>query len=165
MGAASVDLTGSTWLGNFGNMNALPGETITRSRLVKCSAVGGAGVSTMSAGCTYKIFNIPSFYYVKSVRAITVTSCSEATGGWLTVGDADASTTWISVIGCSRLGAGGSLADFNASLGLGLSAFGPSHLILGKFYSNGGEIQVGAVSAEGTARFWVIVEAVNLTPV
>jgi hypothetical protein len=118
----------------------------------------------MSAGCTYKIFKIPSYYFVKRVDAVTIASCSDVGGGWLTVGDADASTTWISIIGCSKLGSP-SLAEINASLGVGLSAFGPSNLWRGKFYSNGGEIQVGATSAEGTAQFWVTVEAVNLSPV
>jgi hypothetical protein len=164
MANASVDLTGSTWLGNFGNFNLLPGETGSRSRLVKCSAVGGAGVSTMSAGCAYKIFSIPSYYYIRDVAAVTITSCSDVGGGWLTVGDGDASTTWISIIGCSKLGSP-SLAEINASLGVGISAFGPSQLWRGKFYSNGGEIQVGATSAEGTARFWVTVTATNLSPV
>jgi hypothetical protein len=164
MANASYDLCSANCFGNFDQFNAIPGEAQQRSRLIKCSASYGTGISTLSAGCAYRIFKIPSYYLVKRVDVVIVGSCSEAGGGWITIGDGDASTTWFSVIGCSKLGSP-SLTERNASLQLGLSAFGPSHFINGKFYSNGGEIQMGATSAEGTAQFWVTVEAVNLTPV
>lgn len=164
MAVASVDLTGSSYYGNFAEMNALPGEMITRSRLIKTSAVGGAGVSTMSAGCGYKIFKIPSYYYVMRVDGITVASCSEATGGQLAIGDADYSTYWISNLSASTLGPP-NLAGIKTSYGVGFSILTESQLFIGKFYSNGGEVQVGATSNEGTAQFWVVVTAVNLTPV
>ncbi len=168
MPAASVDLTraynyGNNY-GNWDNFNCRIGETIVRSRLVEASAVGGELVSTMSAGVGYKIMDIPSYYFVRRVDAIVVGSCSDATGGVIAVGDADASTTWISDMSASTLGPP-ELSGINASWDLGTSAFGPSNLFTGKFYSNGGELQIAATSNEGTAKFWVIVEAVNLSPV
>lgn len=168
MPAGSVDLTraanyGDNY-GNWDNFNCRIGETIVRSRLIKTSAIGGQLVSTMSEGVGYKIMDIPSYYFVKRVDAIVVGSCSDATGGVIAVGDADSSTTWISDMSASTLGPPGT-SGINASIDLGMSDIGPSNLLTGKFYSNGGEVQIAATSFEGTAQFWVIVEAVNLSPV
>lgn len=168
MPAGSIDLTraynyGNNY-GNWHNFNCRIGETIVRSRLIQASAIGGEMVSTMSAGVGYKIMDIPSYYFVKRVDAIVVASCSEATGGVIAVGDADASTTWISDMSASTLGPP-ETSGVNASLGLWDSYLGASNLFVGKYYSNGGEIQIAATSNEGTAKFWIIVEAVNLSPV
>jgi hypothetical protein len=165
---SDVDLTiGNTYgnnMGNWKNFNCRPGEEIVRSRFIEASAIGGETVSTMSEGVEYKIFQIPSYYFVKRVDAIVTGSCSEATGGVIAVGDGDASTTWISDMSASALGPPGA-SGINASLGGWDSYLGASHLLTGKFYSNGGEINIAATSHEGTAKFWVTVEMVNLTPV
>jgi hypothetical protein len=53
----------------------------------------------------------------------------------------------------------------NGSWVLGVSALGASQLLVGKHYSNGGEIQFAATLSEATLQFWVTVQGINLTPV
>lgn len=165
MPAASIDLTtANTYganMGNFAYANALPGNAFFRSRLIKCSAIGGAGGHGACATVGYKIFKIPSYTLVQKVMTVVVKSAS-ATMSNIAVGDSDASTTWISCISGTTLGPPTQLG-LNTSWNLGLSILGPSHLLVGKFYSNGGEIQFAATLSEATLQFWVTVQGVNLT--
>jgi hypothetical protein len=165
MPAGSIDLTATNIYGdnygNFAEMNALPGSEFWRSRLVETSAIKPYGAS---AGVGYKIMRIPSYTLIQKVMGVVVTSASAAVACSCGIGDADASTTWVS--DCSITVLGPPQQDgVNVSWNLGVSLLGPSHLLVGKYYSNGGEIQIAFTASEAVARVWVTVQGINLKPV
>lgn len=167
MPAASIDLTvkntyGDNY-GNFAETNALPWGGFFRSREVKCSAIGGAGGHGACATVGYKLITIPSFTLVNKVMAV-VTASASATMSVFAVGDADASTTWIADMSGTALGPP-TQTGVNASWVRGVSALGASHLLIGKYYSNGGEIQFAATGSEATLEFVVTVQGVTFSPV
>lgn len=165
MPAASIDLTVAniygTNEGNFNNANALNGGAFFRSRHVKTSKIEPYGAS---AGVGYKIFKIPSYTLIQKVMAVVTTSHSGVVGSVIAVGDADASNTWIADCSGTVLGPP-QLSGVHTSWAVGLSKFGGSHLFNGKFYSNGGEIQIAFTRSEAACELWVTVQGVNLTPV
>ena len=165
MPAGSIDLTavgiyGANY-GNFANTNTLPGGGFVRSRLVATSAIKPYGAS---ADVGYKIMTIPSYTLVTNVFGVVVTSASAAVECSCGIGDADASTTWISDCSITVLGPP-TQAGKNVSYELGTSILGPSHFLVGKYYSNGGEIQIAFTASEARARVQVVVTGVNLSPV
>jgi len=165
MPAGSIDLTavniyGDNY-GNFANTNTLPGGGFVRSRLVKTSAIKPYGAS---AGVGYKIMTIPSFTLVTNVFGVVVASNSADVACSCGIGDADASTTWVSDVSITVLGPP-TAEGKNVSYGDGNSALGPSHFLVGKYYSNGGEIQIAFTASEADAQVQVVVEGVNLSPV
>lgn len=167
MPAASIDLTvkntyGDNY-GNFAETNALPWGGFFRSRHLKCSAIGGAGGHGACATVGYKIMTIPSYTLVQKVMAVVVDSAS-ATMSNFTIGDADASTTWISTISGTTLGPPEQIG-VNGSWVLGTSILGASHLLVGKYYSNGGELQFNATLSEATLEVIVTVQGVTFSPV
>lgn len=165
MPAASIDLTATniygTNEGNFANANALPGAGFFRSRHVKTSKIEPYGAS---AGVGYKILAIPSYTLVQKVMAVVTKSHSGAVGSIIAIGDADASNTWIKDVSGTALGPPGQIG-VDTSWIRGVSVLGPSHLLVGKYYSNGGEIQIAFTVSEATCELWVTVQGVNLTPV
>ncbi len=165
MPAGSIDLTavniyGDNY-GNFANINTLPGGGFVRSRLVKTSAIKPYGAS---AGVGYKIMTIPSFTLVTNVFGVVVASNSADVACSCGIGDADASTTWVSDVSITVLGPP-TAEGKNVSYGDGNSALGPSHFLVGKYYSNGGEIQIAFTGSEAVAQVQVVVEGVNLSTV
>jgi hypothetical protein len=165
MPAASIDLTATNIYGaNYGNFkeaNVLPGEQFTRSRLIKTSAIKPYGAS---AGVGYKIFNVPSYTLITNVMGVVVASNSADVATTFAIGDADASTTWISDVSLTALGPP-QLVGLAASWDVGMSIFGPSNFFVGKFYSNGGEIQAAILASEAVAQVWVTIQGINLKPV
>jgi len=165
MPAASIDLTTTNTyganMGNFAFANALQGDGFFRSRLVKASAIKPGGAS---ATVGYKIFTVPSYTLVTNVWAVVNKSHSGVTGSVIAIGDADASNTWIQDCSGTALGPP-TQYGVNASWNLGTSILGASHLLVGKFYSNGGEIQIAFTLEENAAEIWVVVNGINLTPV
>jgi hypothetical protein len=165
MAAGSIDLTATNIYGdnygNFAEANALPGGEFFRSRLVATSAIKPYGAS---AGVGYKIMTIPSYTLIQKVMGVVVTSCSAATACSTAIGDADASTTWISDVSITALGPPQQIG-VNTSLNLGVSILGASNLLVGKWYSNGGEIQIAFTGSEAVARVWVTIQGINLKPV
>lgn len=167
MPAASIDLTvkntyGDNY-GNFAETNALPWGGFFRSRHVKCSAIGGAGGHGACATVGYKIMVIPSYTLVQKVMGLVQASAS-ATMSKFAIGDADASTTWIADMSGTALGPPTQIG-VNGSWNLGTSILGASHLLVGKYYSNGGEIQFAATLSEATLEVIVTVQGVTFSPV
>ena len=162
MPAASIDLTATNIYGanygNFNEANVLPGEMFTRSRLIKTSAIKPNGAS---ATVGYKIFNIPSYTLITKVVGVVVASNSANVATTFAIGDADASTTWVSDVSITALGPP-ELRGIAVSWDVGLSAFGPSNYFAGKFYSNGGEIQAARLASEAVAEVWVTIQGINL---
>jgi len=165
MPAASIDLTTTNTyganMGNFAFANALQGDGFFRSRLVKASAIKPNGAS---ATVGYKIFTVPSYTLVTNVWAVVNASHSGMVGSVIAIGDADASNTWIEDCSGTALGPPGQIG-VNTSWNLGFSTLGPSHLLVGKYYSNGGEIQVAFTVSEAACELWVVLQGINLTPV
>ena len=165
MAAGSIDLTATNVYGkNYGNFkeaNALPGGEFFRSRLVETSAIKPYGAS---AGVGYNIMGIPSYTLVQKVMGVVVTSNSANVACSCGIGDADASTTWISDVSITALGPPQQVG-VAVSYNLGVSILGPSHLLVGKYYSNGGEIQIAFTASEAVARVWVTIQGINLKPV
>ena len=166
MPAASIDLTAKNTYGdnygNFAETNTLPWSGWTRARHIKTSAIGGAGGNGACATVGYKIMAIPSFTLITRVMGLVKKSAS-ATMSAFAIGDADASTTWLADLSGTALGPP-TEAGIHASLALGGSVLGPSHLVWGKYYSNGGEIQFAAKTSEKTLEFMVVVQGVTFSP-
>ena len=167
MPAASINLTvkntyGDNY-GNFGEANAAPWGFFNRVRHLKTSAIGGAGGLGACATVGYKLFTIPSYTWVQKVQAIVYKSAS-ATMSVFAIGDADASTTWISAISGTTSGCT-NIIGWNGSMELGTSIIGASHLFMGKYYPNGGEIQFAATLSEKTLELIVLVQGVTFSPV
>lgn len=165
MPVGSINLTANniygTNYGNWGEANALPGEEFFRSRLVATSAIKPYGAS---AGVGYKIMTIPSYTLIQKVMGVVVTSNSADVACSCGIGDGDASTTWISDVSITALGPPQLVGVFT-SLDVGGSILGNSHFFVGKFYSNGGEINIAFTGSEAVARVWVTVQGINLKPV
>lgn len=164
MPAASIDLTvKNAWGDNYGgfdNIVTTPWGGFTRAREVKTSAIGTTGAS---ATVGYKLMTIPSYTWVKKVMGFVTASHSGAAGSILAIGDADASNTWIADMSGTALGPPTQIG-VNGSWNLGVSILGASHLLIGKYYSNGGEIQFAATRSEATLEFIVVVEGVTFSP-
>jgi hypothetical protein len=167
MPAASIDLTAKNIYGdnygNFADTNVLPWGGFVRSRHIKCSAIGGAGGNGACATVGYKIFKVPSYTLVQRVMGVVLASAS-AVLSVFAVGDADASNTWIADMSGTALGPP-TQVGVNASWVLGVSVLEASHLLIGKYYSNGGEIQFAATTSEATLEFAVTVQGVTFSPV
>ena len=163
MPAGSIDLTATniygTNYGNFAEANALPGCEFFRSRLVATSAIKPYGAS---AGVGYKIMKVPSYTLVHKVMGVVVTSCSAATVCSTAIGDADASTTWVSDCSITTLGPP-LMVGVYTSMNVGGSILGNSHFFVGKYYSNGGEIQIAFTGSEAVARVWVTMQGITFS--
>jgi hypothetical protein len=164
MPAASIDLTVKNIygknMGNFAFANALQGDGFFRSRHVATSAIEDTGAS---ATVGYKLFTIPSYTLVTNVWAVVTKSHSGAAGSVIAIGDADASNTWIHDCSGTALGPP-QQSGYYGSWALG-DSIGASQLFVGKYYSNGGEIQIAFKKSEGACELWVVVQGINLTPV
>ena len=149
MPSASTLMTGDDYSGNWKNMVGIPGELVTRCRLIDLSD------TPASAGVGYGIFHLPSFTFLKDIYVVKISCCS-SDDAEIHLGDHNASKAMYSDISFS-----GSTDWYG-----GVRVASKNSIMTGCcFYKDGGEIQYVCSDSQSEGAFWVVIQTINLNPV
>lgn len=149
MPSASVLWTGDDYAGNWKNQNGIPGEIVTRCRLIDLSAYPA------SAGVGYEIMQLPSWTLLKEILFIKVSGCS-SDDAEIQLGDANASQAYYGEISMSATTGwyGGARVASKGSTMAGCC-----------FYNGGAKIQFVCSASQAVGTFWVVATTINLNPI
>lgn len=148
MPSASVLMTGADYAGNWKNQNGIPGQLVTRCRLIDLSA------TPASAGVGYEIMQLPSWTLLKELLFVKVSGCS-SDDSEIQIGDANASQAIYGEISMS------------ATTGWYQTRVASKGSIMAGccFYNAGAKLQFVCSASQSVGTFWVVATTINLNPI